>query len=159
MRMVCLLVVIVVYLPYVEFEWLCSVHPRRSALLSGLCRPQHLCPTWFIWRWVSNTVFVDLLLHSAESGLHTPPSWLRASPLPLTLILYHKIREKSIGNVAQTFNQIIVQNDEAPIKRGAPTQRATAKRQKPPLLRRLYSDGWALTTSHYRLCPCALRRY
>lgn len=138
-----------------------------------LCHLQHLCPTWFIWRWVSNSVFADLLLHSAESGLHTPPSWLRASPLPLTLILYHKIREKSIGNVAQSFNQIIVQNDEAPIKRRALAVGATANPKRRPSLsahwEKVYEDqlqaaggrlgisqlrgGYTLRTKRSRLCP------
>lgn len=50
--------------------------------------------------------------------------------LPLTSILYHRLWEKSIGNVAQSFNQIIVQNDEAPIKRRALAVGATARKKE-----------------------------
>lgn len=39
------------------------------------------------------------------------------SVLPLTLILYHKLWEKSICNIAQTFNQLIVQTLQMHISR------------------------------------------
>ena len=34
-------------------SWLCSVHPRRSARLRGLCLPRHLCPTDLLGAWRS----------------------------------------------------------------------------------------------------------
>ena len=55
-------------------------------------------------------------------------SWLRASPLPLTLILYHRLWEKSSGNFAQSFNQLFVQSAQSLLKRAAAGGRGTATR-------------------------------